>query len=244
MNWDKIDPQDTNVIMHVYRGEVQRINTWRQRMDRTTNWAIVITVGVITFIFSNVGVPHWAVFPGLVLSYVLLFTEARRYRHYDAWRGRVRVLEEVFLAKFFDKDAEISEEWTRILADDFHDPKYKIGQLEALRTRLLRIYLWIIMIFLGAWVTKIYIHPTRARSFHQFFYRVSGPLGTVAGMVIFFTVTGVIIGSTLFIIMGANEGMAKQTGEKEIHHEFATDEYIEEFRETKDVDPDSDETGA
>lgn len=236
MEWSKIDPQDTNVIMHIYRGEVQRINTWRQRMDRTTNWAIVITVGVITFALSNVEVPHWALFPGLFMTYVLLFTEARRYRHYDAWRGRVRAFEEIFLAKFFDRDLSVSDEWTRILADDFKNPKYKIGWHEAVRARLLRIYLWIIIIFMGTWLGKVYLHPDRVDNLGEFFGRISGPLSVKMGVLFFFLVMLIVVGSTIYFILAPEERVAKHTGEKDIDHEFVTEEYIEEFTRKKDED--------
>ncbi|MFW6456700.1 MAG: DUF2270 domain-containing protein [Planctomycetota bacterium] len=169
MEWTEIDPQDTNVIMHVYRGEVQRINAWRVRMDRTTNWAIVITVGVITFIFSNPGVPHWTVFPGLILTYVLLFTEARRDRHFDAWRGRVR-------------------------GEDLYSS--------------------------GAMTVK------------EFFCRISGPLGTTTGVVMFAAISTVILASSLYYICFPHKDVAKRTAETQINHEFLTDGYIEEFRET------------
>src|SRR5581483_3187748 len=43
-------PQDfTTAMVHFYRGEIQRANTWRNRLDTTRNWAIVTTAGVISF---------------------------------------------------------------------------------------------------------------------------------------------------------------------------------------------------
>lgn len=231
MDWEEIDPQDTNVIMHVYRGEVQRINTWRRRMDRTTNWAVVITVGVITFALSNVGTPHWTLFPGVFLTYVLLFTEARRYRHYDAWRGRVRALEEMFLAKFFDRDTDIPGEWVEILSEDLENPKYKITWQEAVKRRLKRIYIWIILIFLGAWIGKIYLHPEEVKSLGGFFQRVGGPFGTVAGACIFAAIVGAVLISTLYFLLWSPSREAKGTREKDIEGKFATDEYIRKFRE-------------
>lgn len=234
MDWDEIDPQDTNVIMHVYRGEVQRINTWRRRMDRTTNWAVVITVGVITFALSNVNTPHWTLFPGVFLTYVLLFTEARRYRHYDAWRGRVRALEEMFLAKFFDREMSIPGEWEEVLSEDLRDPKYKISWQEAVKRRMKRIYMWIIFIFLAAWISKIYLHPDKATSVGEFFGRVGGPFGAFAGGCIFAAIVGSAVISTLYFLLWPPEREAKGTGEPEITGEFVTDEYMRKFREQRD----------
>jgi len=235
MNWDEIDPEDTNVIMHVYRGELQRINNWRQRMDRTTNWAIVVTSGIITFSLSNPNIPHWTVLPGLFLAYILLFTEARRYRHYDQWRGRVRALEELFLAKFFDRDMEINEKWVKILSDDFKNPKFKMSWEEAVKRRLKRIYVWIIAVFTSVWIAKIYMHPERATSFRIFFDRIAGPLGISVGLIVFGIIVGLIAFSISYYFLAAPSREATGRAEEmEIDEKFATEEYIEKFEEEKD----------
>lgn len=228
MDWDEIDPQDTNVIMHVYRGEVQRINTWRQRMDRTTNWAVVITVGVLTFALSTPSAPHWTMLPGLFLAYTLLFTEARRYRHYDAWRGRVRALEEVFLAKFFDSSMEVDEGWQKVLSSDLRNPKYKITWEEAVTRRLKRIYIWILFIFLGAWIGKIYMHPNRALTFTDFFNRISGPLGTKVGLITFFIIIGAVLGSIIYFFLSAPKREAKGEIKEEEAEDFCPEDYLNE----------------
>jgi uncharacterized membrane protein len=31
------------VMVHLYRAEMQRANVWRQRLDTTTNWAVIAT---------------------------------------------------------------------------------------------------------------------------------------------------------------------------------------------------------
>ncbi|HRQ25076.1 MAG TPA: DUF2270 domain-containing protein, partial [Anaerolineales bacterium] len=33
----------TTAMVHFFRAEVQRANVWRQRLDTTTNWAVVVT---------------------------------------------------------------------------------------------------------------------------------------------------------------------------------------------------------
>ncbi len=42
----------TTAMVHYYRAEVQRSNTWRTRLDNTTNWAVVSTSAAITFALS------------------------------------------------------------------------------------------------------------------------------------------------------------------------------------------------
>ncbi|WGI17174.1 DUF2270 domain-containing protein [Methanonatronarchaeum sp. AMET-Sl] len=230
MDWEKLDSLDTNVIMHVYRGELQRTNSWRQRMDKTTNWAIVITSGIITFALANPNVPHWAVLAGLFLIYIMLFTEARRYRNFDKWRGRVRALEETFLSKFFDRENDIDERWTKALSEDFRFPHYKITWQEAMKRRLKRIYIWLIMVFIGAWIGKVYIHPEHATTWNEFFQRIAGPLEPLAGVFIFGIVLGSVIGSTLYFFITSSEREAKgRPREREINEKFASKDHLETF---------------
>lgn len=232
MDWDKIEPQDTAVIMHMYRAEVQRINTWRGRMDRTTNWAIVITIGVITFALSSSNAPHWTMLPGLFLAYVLLFAEARRYRFYDSWRGRVRALEELFLAKFFDRDLEIDDKWEKALSCDLREPTYKIEWEEAVKRRLKRIYIWIILVFTISWIGKIFMHPERITSMDVFFGRISGPLGKTAGILIFGVIIGIIVLSISYFFIASPKREAKgKPKEKEIDEKFVSEEYLRKFEE-------------
>ena len=175
-------------------------------------------------------------FPGIFLSYVLLFTEARRYRHYDAWRGRVRALEEMFLAKFFNREMKIPGEWAQILSEDLRNPKYKISWQEAVKRRMKRIYIWILLIFLVAWIGKIYLHPHKVTTVGGFFNRVAGPFGTVPGVCIFGTIVGGVLISTLYFLLWPPHREARGMRERDIKGEFATDEYIEEFRKQQEQD--------
>ena len=36
-----------------YRGEMARSNTWRIRLDRTANWAIILTATLLTWALST-----------------------------------------------------------------------------------------------------------------------------------------------------------------------------------------------
>ena len=40
-------------LSHFYRGEMNRALSWRARLDTTTNWAVVATLGILTFSFNN-----------------------------------------------------------------------------------------------------------------------------------------------------------------------------------------------
>src|SRR4029450_3653352 len=86
------DPGYVNAMSHFYRGEMGRIMVWRQRLDMTTNWAITSSTAIITIAFSTREVPHIIFFFNLAIVWVLLWIESRRYRFYDAFRARVRML--------------------------------------------------------------------------------------------------------------------------------------------------------
>ena len=86
-----------NAMSHFYRGELGRIMVWRTRLDTTTNWAVTSSTAIITIAFSNAGVPHLIFFFNLAIVWIMLWIEARRYRFYDAFRARVRMLEAHFL---------------------------------------------------------------------------------------------------------------------------------------------------
>ena len=37
-----------SVMVHFYRGEVQRSTSWRQRLDATTNWSVLTTAAMLS----------------------------------------------------------------------------------------------------------------------------------------------------------------------------------------------------
>src|SRR5689334_25399312 len=90
----RMTPSEFNTAMvHFYRGEVQRSNTWRNRLDTTTNWAVITAGATLSFAFSSNGNPHFVIPINSVLVAFFLFMEARRYRYYEIWSSRVRVIE-------------------------------------------------------------------------------------------------------------------------------------------------------
>lgn len=40
-------------VVHLYRGEIQRMRYWRERLDRTTYWAIVVMSAILPWTFSS-----------------------------------------------------------------------------------------------------------------------------------------------------------------------------------------------
>ncbi|HKC65166.1 MAG TPA: DUF2270 domain-containing protein, partial [Pyrinomonadaceae bacterium] len=70
-------------MVHFYRGEVQRSNTWRNRLDTTTNWAVITAGATLSFAFSSTTNPHFVIPINSILVAFFLFMEARRYRYYE-----------------------------------------------------------------------------------------------------------------------------------------------------------------
>jgi uncharacterized membrane protein len=155
------DPGYVNAMSHFYRGELGRIMVWRQRLDITTNWAITSSTAIITIAFSNREVPHIIFFFNLAIVWVMLWIEARRYRFYDAFRARVRMLEAHFLVPMVMENRDMLQgEWKKLVCEDLILPSFKISKLEAVGRRLKRNYVFIFILILIAWVTKIFLHGT------------------------------------------------------------------------------------
>lgn len=139
---------DVSLLSHFYRGEMHRLTVWRTRMDMTTNWAVLSTVGLLTFAFSN---PLADAIYVVAISalWFLLVMEARRYRFYDVWRWRMRILEAHFIAPVVSAEkSHVSGPWREDLTADLLYPTFKISMREAMGRRLLRNYIFLFTITL------------------------------------------------------------------------------------------------
>jgi uncharacterized membrane protein len=104
-------------MIHFYRGEVQRSNTWRNRLDTTTNWAVITAGATLSFVFSSPSNPHFVIPINSILVAIFLLMEARRYRYYEIWSSRVRVLETGYFAQLLaPNNAHADEAWAEHLA--------------------------------------------------------------------------------------------------------------------------------
>lgn len=139
---------------HFYRGEMSRATTWRDRLDRTSNWAVVLVASLVTFAFSAEN-PHSILLLGMLIVGFFLIIEARRYRMYDVWRTRVRAIEENVFANALEPAGVQQREWRALLSKDLRFPKIKISFLEAAARRLRRIYMALFLILALAWVAHL-----------------------------------------------------------------------------------------
>src|SRR6202045_1237009 len=96
---------EIGAIAHLYRGEIYRSTVWRTRLDSTTNWAVVTTGIALSATFSSAQAsPLPMVLVGLIVTVFLLF-ESRRYRYFNVWRARARLLETDFYAPMSEAKA-------------------------------------------------------------------------------------------------------------------------------------------
>ena len=152
----EVDMGPSSALAHLYRGEIHRMKFWRERLDRTTNWAVILMAAILTWAFSSGRNPHYVILIGNVAVAVFLVIEARRYRAYDIWRSRVRTLQQHVWAPGLDPSRAVTNEtWRADLADDYDQPTLKISVEEALAHRLRRVYLPMFAILNGAWLLRV-----------------------------------------------------------------------------------------
>lgn len=213
------NPEFNTAMIHFYRGEVQRSNAWRNRLDTTTNWAVLTAGATLSFAFSAPQNPHFVILINSLLVAFFLFMEARRYRYYEIWSSRVRVLETGYLAGLLQPELERDDSWTETLARDLHTPHFTISEWEAVGRRLRRNYLWIFMLLAASWNLKVYVHPAPARDFEQFIERAA--VGLVPGSYIF--TFGIVFNVALVVFALATIRLREATGEVLPDHDFNFD---------------------
>jgi len=184
-------------MSHFYRGEMGRIMMWRARLDTTTTWAITSTTTIFTVAFSFREVPHIIFFFNVCIVSIMLWIEARRYRFYDAFRARVRMLEAHFLVPVvMQNNRMLHGEWQKLVAEDLLLPSFKLGKLEAVGRRMKRNYIFIFGVILAAWITKIFIHSATPIESARDFYRalaVSGIQSWVVAAVFLATFASIFV---------------------------------------------------
>jgi len=159
----KLSPSEfTTAMVHQFRAEVQRANVWRQRLDMTTNWAVVTTGAVISIAFTGEGAPHLVIILNLLLVTLFLSIESRRYRYFELWSYRIRLMETDFFAAMLVPPFHPSADWAESLAENLLHPHFPITFTEALGRRLRRNYLWIFTVIYLAWFAKLWLQPTTA----------------------------------------------------------------------------------
>jgi uncharacterized membrane protein len=215
----RMSPSEFNTAMiHFYRGEVQRSNTWRNRLDTTTNWAVITAGATLSFVFSSPNNPHFVIPINSILVAIFLLMEARRYRYYEIWSSRVRILETGYFAHLLAPENQPNDEaWAEHLAADLTTPHFTITEWEAIGRRLRRNYLWIFALLALSWNLKVYLSPLPARDFDAFIERAM--VGVVPGWIVF--VIGVVFNAGIAVFAIGTLRLREATGEVLPKHEFS-----------------------
>jgi uncharacterized membrane protein len=176
--------EEITALAHYYRAEVQRSLAWRERLDRTTNWAVAGTAAFLGFGFSHPDIHHLFFFFGFAILYILLFVESRRFRFYDAYEYRVRLLNQHFVYGILAENAlrgdpEPGEgvSWRAEIASDIRYPQYKMSLRQAFSQRLRANYIYMFIVLIFGWLLKILSHPKTADTWELFIdHAAIGPL--------------------------------------------------------------------
>jgi len=145
----------TTALVHYYRAEMARMSSWRDRLDRTSNWAFTVTAALLSVSLSTPTAHHGVLLFGMLLVVLLLYVEGRRYRFYDVYRMRVRQFERHYFGQLFAGAEGGEEPWLKVLAEDLRHPHFRVSLRLALIRRLRRNYVWMFAILLLAWILKI-----------------------------------------------------------------------------------------
>ncbi|GAD53686.1 hypotheical conserved protein [Halarchaeum acidiphilum MH1-52-1] len=179
----------SGAMAHLYRGEIHRMKYWRERLDKTTNWAVIVMAAILTWAFSSPDNPHYIILIGIAMLGVFLTIEARRYRGYDIWRSRVRTLQENVWSVGLDPSRDVVDpEWRERLGNDYREPAVKITAEEAIAHRLRRIYLPLFAILLVAWLVRI-------TAFSPESWLQTAAIGMIPGLVVIGLVAAFFLGA-------------------------------------------------
>ena len=195
----------TTILVHYYRAVVGRADTWRVRMDTTTNWAIGATAALISFALGTVGIPHYVVFLASFLTFIFLLLEGRRLSFYHLWQQRALLLEEHLIAKAItpnasDADDVALSELHEALAPHLGQTVPTMSLRKAMSRRLRRVYVYLFLAQVFAWVLKLTIHPTSAASAQEWIERAA--IGPIPGAFVLAIVGGTLLGGAVLATFG------------------------------------------
>ncbi|MBN1145868.1 MAG: DUF2270 domain-containing protein [Anaerolineales bacterium] len=196
-------------MVHFFRAEVSRSNFWRQRLDTTTNWAVVTTGAVLSIAFAQTHINHSVILLELLLVTFFLYIEARRYRYYELWSSRVRLMETDFFAAMLVPPFHPAADWAESLADSLLHPHFPISYWEAVGRRLRRNYLWIYAVNVSAWLAHLWLLPGAALNWGEFFQRAN--VGGIPGFMVLLIVLA--FASVMLLLSLLTVGLQEAAGE-------------------------------
>lgn len=150
-----IHAEDKQVVAHLYRGEMNRMTVYRQRLDITTNWAVTLETAVLVVYLDKKIHLVFILFPLTILLF-LSFLEARRYRYFYTSVRRVQYLESEYFAKQIFQTNPCNVQLSP-LVHNLVNVQFLIDLPHAWAVRFYRNYIWLYYICL---VMMTYKHMT------------------------------------------------------------------------------------
>ena len=187
-----------------YRGEVDRMATWRGRLDQTTNWAVVVVAAILTWAFTSPDNPHYVILIGVFGVTAFLVMEAVRYREYDIWRNRVRLLQTGLYAEMYSPDRSSDSDWQTELGDELRDPEFEMSLRAALTHRLRRSYLALLLLLLAAWIARVTVFEASET------WQQTASILTIPGELVGIAVAGFYVGVVALAVWSAREGRVRE----------------------------------
>jgi uncharacterized membrane protein len=161
-------PEAITLMSDYYRGELSRMISWRDRLDRTTNWAIGALAAMLSISLASEQAHHSVLLFAMLVIHVLLIIEARRYRFFHVYRARVRLVEREYFAAMFASGPTGTRIDLAELSEALRAPRFTVSLAQAMSRRLRRNYGWIFLLVLLAWLVKTtsFVSDGQARFIH------------------------------------------------------------------------------
>jgi uncharacterized membrane protein len=199
----------SNAMVQLYQAEMQRANTWRTRLDHTTQWSVVATGAALLLGFANPQQYANVLILSTLFVSLFLWIESRRYRYYELWSHRVRLMETDFFAAMLVPPFAPSPEWAESLAESLLQPNFPISMWEAFGRRFRRNYIFLFLIMGLTWLARGYLVPTPAATLAEFVARSA--VGPIPGAVMLGL--GAAFNGLLFLIGFGTAGLRQASGE-------------------------------
>lgn len=201
---------DRTTIAHLYRAQVQRADMWRARLDSTTNWSVVSTAAALTISFSEPrSGPIVLAITTLIIT-LFLWIESRRYRYFELWSLRVRLLEHHYFAPLLsDTDEREPERWRSERIETLETQGFPISRSEAFGRRYRSVYIWLHGILALSWVAHVWRFPRPADHWSELWQRSLVGDISIAWALLF----GVVFQASLFAIGMVTSRLKEARGE-------------------------------
>jgi hypothetical protein len=153
---------------------------------------------------------HGVIILNTLLVTMFLYIEARRYRYYELWSSRVRLMETDFFSAMLVPPFRPGADWAETLAENLLYPRFPISIWEAVGRRYRRNFVWIYMLLVLAWVLKIAVSgETSATTWAQIVERAA--IGPIPGLAL--VTLGALFNGALLAVGLLTMGLKQASGE-------------------------------